>query len=166
MATLINRAQICAAYTSIADSSAGSRAGDWISMANYNHATIIVSVNDDANNQIAFTINQATTNTGASSKTVAFLTDFWRKTHASDITLATTFTHVTQAAAATFNLTAASSNMVVVEIDAEDLDSDGGFDFFSVDQADGTSTNAVLADVIIILTEPRYAQDITVSAIS
>lgn len=160
--TLIANSQICAPYSAIAANSS-SRAGDWISLANYHHATIIATINDVTGDVTTFTLNQATSNAGGSSKTLG-ITEYWRKTHASDLTGTTTFTRVTQASAATFASVASSVNIIVVEIRPEELDVSGGFDFFSVDHAAGTTTGII--DVTIILSGPRHARELNVAATS
>lgn len=160
--SFIANSQICAPYSAIA-ANTSSRAGDWISLANYHHATIIAITGTDVADVTTFTLNQATSVTGGSSKTLG-ITKYWRKSHTSDLTGTTTFARVTQASAATFASVSGSVSMLVVEVDAQDLDVSGGFDCLSVDHAAGTTT--AIVDCIVILTGPRHARELNVSATS
>ena len=82
------------------------------------------------------------------------------------LTAVGTFTHNTQAAANTYTdaTSAELAAIWVIELDGADLDATGGFDCVQASVAD-VGGNAQLGCLLYILTEPRYAQEVTPSAI-
>ena len=84
-------------------------------------------------------------------------TDLWHK-QATVLTATATWTHVTQTASETYTdaTSAEDAAIWVVEFDASDLDSDGGFDCVSMNCSD-VGSNAQLGCALYILTEPRYS---------
>jgi hypothetical protein len=145
----------------------GANNGDWVSMANYNHLSIVVSTGVGASGEdITLTVNQATDNAGTSSKALTF-TDIYEKEGSTALSAVGTATKQTQSAAQTYNSTSGGENeqLIVVEIDADDLDADGGFDFVQLTIADVGSTSQI-GSAIYYLSEPRHGQEAPVSALS
>ncbi len=125
---------------------------DYVNLKNYNHLTIVI----DASNAVtvtgsAITLKQATTVAGAGEKPLSF-TKAWRNvdTAASDL--------LAEFAVASDAFTADATNskklMYVIEVDANDLDLDNGFDCLRL----GTG-NAVAQTVnaLYILSGCRYS---------
>jgi hypothetical protein len=99
----------------------------------------------------AVTLLQATTAAGGGPAKALGFTKRWTK-------VAITGTVPTETAVAnnTFNLPAVANTLNIVEVNAEDLDVDGGFTFVSVNVADPQGAGYFLA-VTAILSDPRYS---------
>jgi hypothetical protein len=106
----------CANYTGAAST------GDHFSMKNYGHATILIATGAWAAGTAAVTLQQSTVVAGTDDKALGF-TEQWNGSVLATSDLLTR----TAVVANTFNL-AAANTLYVIEIDAEDLDVDGGFD--------------------------------------
>lgn len=128
-------------------------AGDYVSLKNYSHLTVIIQQGAWAGGTPAVTLLQATdvANSAADEKALE-LDYYWTKTGLTG----TAFTK-TAVTADTFNLTATANTITVIEIDASDLDSDGGFDCARVAIA-SPGANADLICVTYILSGARFAQ--------
>jgi len=139
-----------------ADINGSGLTGDYVSMKNYNHCTVILNFGAiGAANTV--TLKQATDVSGTSEKALSF-TEYFKK----EGTSTDTFTRAT--CSSTFNTGTTSNSVYVVEIDANDLDVDNGFDCLRVNIADpGAST---IVGVTYILSEPRYADDSMPAAIT
>lgn len=143
----------------------GANNGDWVSLKNYNRVAIVfVAGAGTAGQDPTLTVLQAKDVTGASSKALTFTR--------ADIKVATAltsvgiFTTVAQAAANTFALTgdAALQKLLVVDIKAEDLDIDNGFDCVQANIAD-IGTNSQIGALLYFLHDPREASATLPSAI-
>ena len=139
--------------------------GDLVSLANYNHATVVYRAGVGlAAQDPVITVQQATDNAGAGLKALNF-TDVFEK-EAVDIRTVPQFTKKTQASGNTYvSLTGGESQqLIMIEFDAEDLDAAGGFDHIQVDVSDPGATEK-LGSVDIVLTEASYPQEPAVGAL-
>lgn len=132
------------------DITGAAQSGDWISLKNYSHVTIIIMQGAWAGGTPAVTLNQATAVDGTGSKALAF-TKRWTQ-------VAITGTAYTETAvtSSTFNLPATANTMNVLEVDAAELDTDNGFDCMQVAVAT-PGTNADLLCALYILTGARHS---------
>jgi hypothetical protein len=136
---------------------AGANAGDWVSMKNYGRIVFIIAgAVGGAGEPIVPTIVQATAAAGTGSKALNF-TRYDRKMAATDLTGTGQFTKVTAAAGNTISLTGDQAKLAVIEINAEDLDTDNGFTFVSCTIADPGASQ--VGCVIALLLDPRYPQE-------
>jgi len=139
------------------DLSAGASNGDWVSLKNWRGCIILFhSAIGTAGDDPTITAQQATDNAGAGAKALTFDT-IYRKQAATNLLSTGVWTKTTQAAANTYtNDTSAEEEALwAVEIDAEDLDVDGGFDHIRVTVAD-VGANAQLGAAYYILVGPKY----------
>jgi hypothetical protein len=141
------------------------RTGDTISMKNWGTCTVVFfKAAGSASEDPTLTFEQATSIAPSAAKALTFTTIYTKQ---GTLTSVGTWTKTTQSAAATYtNATLSESQaIVVINIKAEDLDVDNGFDCMRVTIADAGSTNQ-LGALLYILSEPRYAVDGGVSAIA
>jgi len=135
------------------DTTGAAVTGDYVSMKGFGSLTAIIIQGAWAGGTPAVTLKQATDvgNSLSDEKAVTF-TKKWSK-------VALTGTVWVQAAvtASTFNLTTVNNTVTAIEINAEDLDVDNGFDCARVGIATPGS-NADLIAVMYILGDPRYPQ--------
>lgn len=135
--------------------------GDYISMKNFDHLTIVILV-DNATTVTggAVTLKQATAVAGTGEKALAF-TKMWANvdTGASDTLVETTVSSNTFTTATTDN----KNLMYVIEVEATDLDTANGFDCIRIDVA--SMANAV-GSVLYMAHAPAYNPAIAVSAIT
>ena len=127
-------------------------AGVYVSLKNYNHVTVLISVkNATTVTGSAITLKQATAVAGTNEKELAF-TKVWANidTAASDNLVETAVVSNTF----TTNSTNSKNLLYVIEVDTTDLDVTNGFDCFRVGLATGV---AMVADVVYILSGARYA---------
>lgn len=137
------------------------RNGDWVSMKNAGHCTIVVikGAGTDGDDQ-TFTLEQATTAAGGGpSKNLATIDKYYEQEEAAANLEATgAWTRVTQTAGATVapgDPSAQSSALYVFEVDAADLDVANGFDWIRMNN-DGAGSNAQLGAILYIFSELRY----------
>lgn len=143
------------------------RSSDVISLKNHHRVAIVFhKAAGSASEDPTLTILQATSVTPSNAKALNF-TEIWTKQ--GTLSAVGTWTKTTQAAGNTYTNTTASENQAVwvIDIKAEDLDVDNGFDCIQVTIADAGSVNQ-LAALMFILHEPRYglAGGIGLSAIA
>jgi hypothetical protein len=134
-------------------------------MKNYGRCTIVFfKAAGSASEDPTITVEQATSIAPSSAKALTFTTLYTKQ---GTLTSVGTWTKVTQSAAGTYTNATASENQAiwVIDILAEDLDVDNGFDCLRVTIADAGSTNQ-LGAVLYILSEPRYATQTGLSAIA
>ena len=126
-------------------------AGDWVSLKNYRHLTILIHLDVASGTASgAVTLDQATAVAGTGTKTLAF-TKMWANedTSASDALVETAVT------SNTFNIGGATKPMLyVIEVEADTLDVENDFDCVQVDIA--TIANANVC-VEYILSQARYS---------
>ena len=140
------------------------RDGDWVRLRDFNHLTVIFykGTGTDGDDPVV-TLEQATDNSGTGAKALHF-TDIWRK-QAADVQTVAQFTKTTQSAANTYTNTDGHLQALwVLEIDADMLDVDNGFQYVRVTLND-TGTNAQLGCVLYVLTEARFAEATPPSAL-
>lgn len=141
------------------DITGGAHVSNYVSMKNYNHATIIIATAAMAA-ATAVTINRAKTVTGGSTEVwtkwdTVFVKANMSMYNGEDTSETQLFTKTT-VSSYTANLSAANT-FWVIEFDAIELDYDGaGFDCFSVLLA-SPSSNTDIVTVIYELSEPRFA---------
>jgi len=146
-------------------------ADDYISMENYNHLTIVffkgvTTAADDP----TLTLVQAKTAAGGSVKDLLIVDKYYKKqgTLLSTNSDGGQFTLTTQTASNTIVGDADSAEeqaLWVIEIEASELDCDGGFYFVQASIGD-TGSNAHYGCILGILTEPRYGQESTPSPLA
>lgn len=132
------------------------RTGDYVSLKNAQGVAIVIfkgagTAGDDPD----FTVNQATAVAGTSAKALTFTTIFKKQ---GTLTSVGTWSEVTQSASEVFSADATSAEeqaVYVIQIDADELDVDNGFDCVSVDCAD-VGTNAQLGCAFYLLYGLRH----------
>ncbi|MFA7279807.1 MAG: hypothetical protein WC100_06905 [Sterolibacterium sp.] len=147
----------------------GANAGDWVSMKNYGRLAIVFfKAAGTAGDDPTITIEQSTNVGGspADAKELKF-TRVDKKQAATNLLAVAQFTTVTQAAGNTFTHAdlAEQAAIIVIDIKAEDLDIDGGFDCVRASVAD-IGTNAQLGCLMYFLHEPRFASGTLPGAIA
>lgn len=134
------------------DITGAAQTGDWISLKNFSHCTIIVIQGAWTSGTPAVTLLQAPDVTGAGNKPLEF-THRWSK-----VGLSTGSQFARSAVAAnTFNLPNIANTINVLEVNGDDLDVDGGFDCLSVAVASPGAVADLLA-VLYLLSGARYPQ--------
>lgn len=123
--------------------------GQYISLKNFNHVSIIIKQGAWAGGTPAVTLTQATTIAGAGAK-AAPIPFQWQKAGITPSTFART-----AVVADTFNLPATANTITVLELDAEQLDAQNDFDCVRVNVASPGAV-ADLLDITYILSEPRF----------
>jgi hypothetical protein len=132
-------------------------APQYVSMKNYNHLTIVLSgLNATTVTGSAVTLLQATAVAGTSAKALAFSKQWANNDAAAGDTL--TETAVTSNTFTTLT-TNSKRYLHVIEIDAEMLDMDNGFDCVKVALADATATTLT---AVYILSGCRHAGNVAV----
>lgn len=141
------------------DITGAAQVGDYVSLKNYDHCTIIIQQGAWAGGTPAVTLEQATdvANSLSDSKTLAF-TKRWTKVGVTG----TTFVE-TAVVSNTFNLPAVANTINVLEIDAQDLDVTNGFDCLTAKVA-SPSTNADLLSITYLLSGARFKQAVMLDA--
>lgn len=129
---------------------------EYVSLKNYNHLTILIHSGSWAGGTAAVSLLEATT-VAAGSAQALNLETMW-----TDIAATGTLVE-TAVASDTFNLGTANS-LWIIEIDADELDVDDGYDCVTLVVAT-PGANADFYCVEYILSQPRYAQETPPSAI-
>jgi len=133
------------------------RTGDWVSLKNAQGVCIVFFKGaGTAGDDPTLTFQQATDVAGTSAKNLTVVTDIHKKQ--GTLTAVGTWTTTTQAAAATYagdGTSAEEQAVYVVEIEADQLDVDNGFDCINVACSD-VGTNAQLGCALYILYGLRY----------
>jgi len=141
------------------------RSSDVITLKNYGRCAIVFhKAAGSASEDPTLTVLQAVSITPSSAKALNFTTVYTKQ---GTLNAVGTWTKTVQAAGNTYTNTTASENEAVwvIDIKAEDLDVDNGFDCLQVTIADAGSVNQ-LASLLFVLHEPRYAVDGGLSAIA
>jgi hypothetical protein len=145
---LVNRMKI---VTGLAPVTPSSTTPDYVSLKGYDHLTIVIKAkNATTVTGSAITLLQATSVAGSAEKALAF-TKMWANadTAASDALTATDVTSNTFTTATTNS----KDLLYVIEVKADQLDTNGGFDCVRVGTANATAT---VLDVTYILHGARY----------
>ena len=141
------------------------RSSDVVTLKNFGRCAIVFhKAAGSASEDPTLTVLQAVSITPSSAKALNFTTVYTKQGTLSSVG---TWTKTVQAAGNTYTNTTASENEAVwvIDIKAEDLDVDNGFDCIQVTIADAGSVNQ-LAALVFYLHEPRYAVDGGLSAIA
>lgn len=149
---LIEKTKVVEAITPQAG---GAITGDYISLKNAAHVTVLVHIKQATADQVAITIEQATAVAGTGSKAIAKTVPIYL---VADTATSDAWVRQTDAVAYTTS-TAAKSKLVAFEINAEDLDVAGGFDCLTVKTAASNATN--LTSAIYVLSDLRYGSEKT-----
>jgi len=129
----------------------------YVSLKNYKRLTAIIQTGAWAGGTAAVTLKQATAVAGTSAKALSFAKQF------NDVTTSGT---LVETAVSSDTFTIGTANKVyVIEIDAEQLDVNNGFDCVAVDIA-SPGANADFYGVTYILSGARYAQSTPPSALA
>ncbi|MCS7045395.1 MAG: hypothetical protein NZO58_03465 [Gemmataceae bacterium] len=159
---LVEQAQIVAGFVPLDLQT--QRDGDWVRLRDFNHLTVIFfkGTGTDGDDPV-LTLQQATDNAGTGAKALLF-TEIWRKQGA-DVHAIGQFTRTTQAPAASYtNSDGHQQALWIVEIDADMLDVNHGYQYVRAVLND-TGTHPQLGCVLYVLTEPRYAEATPPSAL-
>jgi len=132
--------------------------GDWLSLKNHERVICVLMGGVGTNGQDpVMTFDQAKDNAGTSAKALAVVDTVYRKQAATDLLSTSAWTKNTQTAAATYSHTDAAEQVKIhaIEIRAEDLDVDNGFDYVRMTVPD-VGGNAQLGAGLYILCGPKY----------
>lgn len=133
--------------------------GDWVSLKLYGHVTcVLYTAAGTAGDDPIFKMQQATAVAGTSAKDLLFDTIYTKAVVGTAQTSIGQFTKVTQAAATSYTdaTHAEIQKIYVVEFDAEDLDTENGFDCIQMSVADVGAGGAQIGCGFYILSDPRY----------
>lgn len=156
---LAERFQLAEAFLPINMATAAND-GDWVSLRNFKLCHIVFfGAPGAAAEPATITLEQASAVAGTGAKALNF-TVAYKKQAATNLQGTGTFTKVTQAAANTLALGSGSlgdnAALVVITINAEDLDVENGFDCIRGRVADVGATSQ-LGAMLYLLEGPRYA---------
>lgn len=137
------------------DTTGAAVTGDYVSMKGFRKLLIVIFQGAWAGGTPAVTLKQATdvTNSQSDEKALSF-TRKWSK-----VGLTGTIWAEAAVTSDTFNLPATANTITAIEVNAEDLDTNNGFDCVRVNVATPGS-NADLICVAYILGDPRYSTPI------
>ncbi len=147
------------------DMSTAANTGDWIGLEKYERAVaVLFGAAGTAGDDPAFKLQQAKDASGTGAKDLEFTT-----IHEKVGTLegVTAWTRKRQAAATSYTnaASAESQKLIAVEVQADELDVDGGFTHIQLSVAD-VGDGAQLGCGFYILLEPRYPQPSVDSALA
>lgn len=132
--------------------------GDFVSLKNWGRCIILFhSAIGTAGDDPTITLRQAKDNADGSGKALSIIDSIYTKQAATDLLSTGAWTLVTQAAGATYTegTSAEQEALWAVEVRAEELDVDNGFDYLRVTVAD-VGVNAQLGAAYYILCDPKY----------
>ena len=143
--------------------------GDYVCLKGYGKVGILfIKEAGTTAHDPTLTVYQATNVSGGSVKVATVVDTHWIKQAATSLAAVGTFTKTTQTLASTIVFNATSAEQVILdyfEINAEDLDVDGGFNCIRVDVTLAGSA-AQWGCLLYILQDPRYPQADSLSAIA
>jgi hypothetical protein len=156
MERILERLQIVEAFP-VVDLSTAANDGDWISLKNYRRVLCVLAASaGTAGQDPTITLEQASDVAGTGAKALTAVTVGWSKIATTNLTGTAQWTATAQAVAATFTKTSAASDKILaVEILADQLDVDNGFDCIRMRVAD-VGANAQLGYGFYILADPRF----------
>ena len=140
----------------VADALAGTVNSDIVNMEGYGKCTFLVHAGVGTTGTSTFTV-EASDDTSASNTTAI-------KFAYRQITSGDTHGALTNAAAAGYTNTAGSDDIEIIEVSAEDLSSTG-YSYVRLHAVE-SANDPVLAGILIILSDPRFPQSVTDSAIT
>jgi hypothetical protein len=147
-------AQIIAGFVPV-DMSSAANNGDWVSLKNYDHCSIVLfKAIGTAGDDPTITVKQAQDVSGTGAKALTFTTLYSKQGTQTSIG---TWTLVTQSAANTYSNDTSAENQAiwVIDIRCDELDTDNGFDCIQASVAD-VGTNAQLGCMLYFLYGARY----------
>jgi len=133
----------------------GDPATDVISMANYRRCTFILHKGPGDTGTATITVESCDDTTPSNTTAIAFT---YRKCTSGD-----TFSAPTAATSSGFTTTAGADQVYIIEVDAANLD---GTDKYVRLKMTEVADDPCDGGVIAILSQPRYAEDVPVSALS
>ncbi len=144
----------------------GAQTGDWVSLKNYGRCTIVVLIGVGAAGQDPVLTLQQGKSVSENSPVALNFTRIDVK-QASALTAVGEFTKIAQAAGNTYGPSDGGENqkLWVIDIKAEDLDIDGGYDCVRASLSD-PGTNSQIGTALYILSEARHQQDPLPTAIA
>lgn len=155
--------------------------GDWVKLRDYDRAMILIAkYGTEDVDTLGFQIVQATDASGTSAKGVSALYPYWYKQGtltsqtvwtAGRLTTADDILGIGSAAPTGGTLVVAtdtntSAALLAIDLQAQDLDVDGGFDWVTVRIEGDEVNNACLVSAWIVLMGGRFPQVVPLSAIS
>jgi hypothetical protein len=145
------------ALSPVADALSGTVYSDIINMKNFGHCTFVVQKGVGATGTSTFTVEASDDTSGTNVTAIPF--------RYREIPLSTNVpTALTDATASGFTNTAGSDRLVIIEVDASEL-GDTGYGFVRLKAVESVDS-PVLAGILAILSQPRYAQSVFATAIS
>jgi hypothetical protein len=141
------------------------RVGDVVSMKNYGRCAVVIFKDAGTNgDDLTITVEQCKSVAASNNKALNF-TRIDKKQ--GTLTAVGTWTTVTQAAGETYTNAdlGGEQALIVIDIKAEDLDVDNGYDCIRVSLSD-VGTNAQLGCALYLLHEPRYVKAGGISALT
>jgi hypothetical protein len=155
MQRLAETAQLAVGFVP-SDLAAAAQSGDWVSLKNFHHVAIVIQKAAGAVGEVpTVTVEQAQDVAGTGAKALNF-TDVYTKVGA-DLQAIGQFTRVEQALGNTYAPAAGNTQLLaVIEVNAEDLDVDGGFDCVRA-RFNDVGTTAQLCALLYVLGPARYA---------
>lgn len=167
---------LCQGFLSV-DMATGANAGDYVSLKNYRRCAIIIFKEPGtAGDDPTVTLLQSTDVANSASDAKALnITRVWKKQAATNLLAVGTYTKSTAASPAsndtfstntwTNSTLAEQAAIIIIEVMAEDLDIDGGFDCISASIAD-VGTAGQLGGMMYALYDPKYQSDPLPSSIA
>ena len=155
--------------------------GDWVKLTHYDRVLLVVAkYGTEDVDTLGFQVVQATDASGTSSKKVDALFPYWYKQGtltsqtvwtAGRLTTADDILGVGSAAPSGGTLVVAtdtntSAFLLAIDVQAQDLDVDGGFDWVTLQVEGDEVDNACLISAWAVLTGGRFPQTVPLSAIS
>jgi hypothetical protein len=156
----LEKVQVVPGFMPVAMNTNPGPTSDWVCLKNYGRCAIVFVGSIGTNGQDpTLTLLQAVNVSGGSSKALNFnRVDTKQGVAGGDLLAVGTFTTLTPAAGNTYTHADAAENQKVwvIDIKAEDLDADNGFDCLQASIGD-VGTNAQLGTLFYFLHEPRYS---------
>jgi len=144
---LIDKVKIVNGFSPV-DIDAEATTGDYVSMKNYNHCTIILTLGVTGAAS-SITVQQATSVAGTSAKNLTVTEMYANEAVGTNDTLVTT-----AVTSNTFDTSTDDGLMYVIEVDAAELDLANGFDCLALACSDpGAET---FGSCVYVMSEPRY----------
>jgi len=134
-----------------ADAFATAGTSDVVSMKEYNHATFLIMTGAASNANGVITVEACDDTTPSNTQAIPFK---YRKVLSGD-----TYGDLTDATSSGYAMTASAANQYhIIEVDAADLEAGAaGYEYVRVKVTEDTDA-AQYACIVVILSEPRYAQ--------
>lgn len=165
-ADLAEQMQVVSGFLPV-DMSSAANTGDYVSLKGYERCTILFFKNaGTAGDDPTLTVQQATAVAGTGAKDLAVIDTVYVKQD-TVLTSEGTFTKTTQTAATSYTDATSAEDAAIwmIDIKAEDLDVDNGFDCINASVAD-VGTNAQIGALLYLLWPAKTAKATLVSAIA